>query len=108
MSDTKNHKKAIAITRSCRKNRGLITDIYYKILEDHPAAIVNAFEALRSKPAIPGDFHDLVEKRRTARTAPIDLNETRSVCQKCTIHLSLDELKYCNHCHSCGHKIKQS
>ena len=42
MSDTTNHKKAIAITRSCRKNRGLITDIYYKILEDHPAAIVNA------------------------------------------------------------------
>jgi hypothetical protein len=47
MSDTTNHKKAIAITRSCRGNRGLITDIYYKILEDHPAAIVNAFEGLK-------------------------------------------------------------
>jgi hypothetical protein len=46
MSDTTNHKKAIAITRSCRGNRGLITDIYYKILEDHPAAIVNAYREI--------------------------------------------------------------
>lgn len=49
MSDTKNHKLAIAITRSCRKNRGFITDIYYKILEDHPAAIVNACRELMSE-----------------------------------------------------------
>lgn len=47
MSNTDNHKKAIKITASCYGIKGLMTKIYYKILEDHPAAIVNAAEALR-------------------------------------------------------------
>jgi hypothetical protein len=49
MSSTANHKKAIAITASCYKNRGLLTKLYYKILESQPSAIVNAFEELAKK-----------------------------------------------------------
>ena len=49
MSNNENHKKAIAITASCRGNKGALTAIYYKILEDHPAAIVNAFEKVKER-----------------------------------------------------------
>lgn len=47
MSNTDNHKKAIRITASCRGNKGALTDIYYKILEMQPSAIVNAAAELK-------------------------------------------------------------
>jgi hypothetical protein len=58
MSSTENHKKAIKITASCRVHKGRLTDIYYKILEMQPSAIVNAAEALgvdKTEAGFPGN-----------------------------------------------------
>jgi hypothetical protein len=46
MSNTDNHKKAIKITAACRVNKGMLTDIYYRILADQPSAIINAHREL--------------------------------------------------------------
>ena len=80
MSDTTNHKKAIAITRSCRGNRGLITDIYYKILENDPARIVNACRELMIEKSEKINIGGYVcgECRRTVRAVGIG-----NVCLEC-------------------------
>ena len=68
MSNTDNHKKAIAITASCRGNKGALTDIYYKILEMQPSAIVNAAAALRE--AVPGRKPVLLQDLRAGIRKP--------------------------------------
>ena len=53
MSSTANHKKAIEIFREASKKKRCLMDIFLKIMEDCPSAIVNAWEAL-AKPEIFG------------------------------------------------------